>query len=408
MNTPSSSIHSARPNCSRRRKRLSDILSPGTIQSPKRAKLDPKLQDYDEIHQYVLLAAAKVLCVPVRKLLSLVDSSKSLATSSRSNSLDVVSKTSSEDLAGGKTPPEAPDYEEVLGSCDIPFAERSQPSSTAVTVQNPLPTQSAGLEIYANALSIEQLAKDLDGGTNIDLFAPTEFRQTPIMYQADHGVSRIGNFQLADDPWQTCPTLDIPLPAQRAHGNTNDHITGLSLPESRNELGNLTSACPGQVLWNEMTQGLQSLDGQNYMNSDWDMLNTWPGGSSMVPFDPNLNLLEVPYRDVIGDENTKGDGNTKRDGNVKGRRRGPFRVEEQRQETGLTRKIGACIRCSMLRIRVSIHKDLYLMSIADLFPVFTGPEQYARLLSNLHSDFFKVTQTTMSSIQDYGFRAFRS
>jgi hypothetical protein len=37
---------------------------------------------------------------------------------------------------------------------------------------------------------------------------------------------------------------------------------------------------------------------------------------------------------------------------TKRKRRGPFLDSEQRQETGLTRRLGACIRCSMQRIRV--------------------------------------------------------
>jgi hypothetical protein len=35
------------------------------------------------------------------------------------------------------------------------------------------------------------------------------------------------------------------------------------------------------------------------------------------------------------------------------KRRGPFLDSEQKEETGLTRKLGACIRCSMQRIRVN-------------------------------------------------------
>jgi hypothetical protein len=45
------------------------------------------------------------------------------------------------------------------------------------------------------------------------------------------------------------------------------------------------------------------------------------------------------------------------------RKRGPFLDSEQRQETGLTRKLGACIRCSMQRIRV---RSVFLVTCIDL------------------------------------------
>jgi hypothetical protein len=197
--TPPSSSQSARPSCLRSRKRLSDHVSPETLHWPKRAKLDPELQEYDEIHQHILLAAAKVLCVPVERLLSLADSSKSSAAFSRSDSQDVVSKSSSDDLVGDTTPPEAPECEQVPGPWDLPYTERSQRSSTVSAAQDPLPTQSVDLANYSHGSSIEQLVKDTGGGTSIDLFAPAELDQTPHIYQTDHGAPGIGSFQLTND-----------------------------------------------------------------------------------------------------------------------------------------------------------------------------------------------------------------
>jgi len=64
--------------------------------------------------------------------------------------------------------------------------------------------------------------------------------------------------------------------------------------------------------------------------------------------DDSLQNSEAPDRPPKRKAVSSGDAD-----NTKIKRRGPFRDAEKRQETSLTRKLVACIRCRMQRIRVS-------------------------------------------------------
>lgn len=50
-------------------------------------------------------------------------------------------------------------------------------------------------------------------------------------------------------------------------------------------------------------------------------------------------------------------------------RRGPFRSSDERQQTGFTRRLGACIRCRLQKIRVSI--VLFLLGVIDYIPIYS-------------------------------------
>lgn len=96
--------------------------------------------------------------------------------------------------------------------------------------------------------------------------------------------------------------------------------------------------------------------------------------NSLLPHIPDSKVTAVPSllhsdsytsenSDYVQDDNTDSWKKPKeqaayqnppeKSSGTKGKRRGPFQRSEQREETGLTRKLGACVRCSMQRIRVS-------------------------------------------------------
>ncbi|PVH93456.1 hypothetical protein DM02DRAFT_541526 [Periconia macrospinosa] len=85
-------------------------------------------------------------------------------------------------------------------------------------------------------------------------------------------------------------------------------------------------------------QSFRDLEQLNYPAVNWSLPPPSATSSDIDLFAPDLN--PQPEAKPVPKETS-----------AKGRRRGPFRAAEQRQETGLTRKLGACIRCSMQRIR---------------------------------------------------------
>ncbi|KAH8638100.1 hypothetical protein IG631_05870 [Alternaria alternata] len=324
----------ASPDHFRRKKRLPDDSLPASLGPSKRTRMNPELQSYDEIHQHVLLAAAKTLRVPVEKLLSLAASSN---VSSRPHSVDVFSRSNSDDPADDITPPEDSEHDDEYDSYDFSSPEKLHRSSTANTIWDP--------RIYSqthtghNIESVQnQRGRETNKSFDVDLFAPPDSGQAPPTPRDDHGVSNNDGFSSTGNSWNGYSAHDFSVPSYQVGCTNTDQYLTPPLSASTSELDSFTAAyleaSPAQIV-----QSLQGFDGQSSANAHWGMVNQWSGGPSVGSFDPISDVQEDVFQ------------NARFGGNNKGKRRGPFRVAEQRQETGLTRRIGACIRCSIQRIR---------------------------------------------------------
>ncbi|KAF2810686.1 uncharacterized protein BDZ99DRAFT_497671 [Mytilinidion resinicola] len=316
-------------------KRLSGHLSPTSVCSPKRTKATPRLLDYDQVHQYILLAAAMILCVPIEKLLALARFSHSSSRNSSSEHLDDSSNSSFNDHADGFTPPQTSESEKTTNSYDFPLPGGPQPPSAAFEGNDPRPDQ--GL-------------KATDMNNNIDLFASTEPYPTPPHFQQSFSASEVGDMFMANSIWQEHPGSDFSLPPFKAQSTGNDPTAFVPSTSSPAELGNLPIPNYGAALQLEVDRTFQDFQEQNYPNVDWSVLAPDDESTSMDFLVPTLDHQGEPFH-FHGTQELSETASARKDGGVKGKRRGPFRVAEQRQETGLTRKLGACIRCSMQRVR---------------------------------------------------------
>jgi hypothetical protein len=328
------------PNVFQRKKRPCDDLSPASLCPSKRTRMNPELRKYSQVHQHVLLAAAKTLGVPIEQLLSLAASSN---VSSRPDSVDVFSRSSSDDLTDDITPPEDPEHDNEFDSFDFSGTEKLQRPSATNAIWDPRSADSRSHANYGVEFSQDQCEDETSKNFGVDLFAPPELHQAMPIPREYYGVSNIDDFSSTGSLWHTYPPASLSIPSYRVDCTTNDPCITPSLSASATGYESLTATYSG-VISGHIVQNLPSSNGQAFSDADWGVLSQWPEGPSTGPFCPIPDLQEDLFR------------NAKESGSGKGKRRGPFRAEEQRQETGLTRRIGACIRCSISRVRVGIQQ----------------------------------------------------
>jgi hypothetical protein len=302
--------------------------------------MNPELRNYSEIHQHVLLAAAKTLGVPIEQLLSLAASSD---VSSRPDSVDVFSASNSDDLTDDVTPPEDPEHDNESDSFDFSGTGKLQRPSATTAMWDPRRTDDSTHANYGVEFSQDQCEDETSKNFGVDLFAPPELHQAIPIPREYHGASNINDFSSTGSLWHTYPPTSLSIPSYRVDCTTNDPYITPPLSASATEYESLVANYSG-VVSGHIVQNLPSSNGQAFSDADWSVLSQWPQGLSTGPFGLIPNLQEDSFR------------NAKESGSGKGKRRGPFRAEEQRHETGLTRRIGACIRCSIARVRVGIQQ----------------------------------------------------
>jgi hypothetical protein len=99
-------------------------------------------------------------------------------------------------------------------------------------------------------------------------------------------------------------------------------------------------------------------------------------------------LLEKPHKNfektfLLDNSNSKSiqwvseDSNAKELSSPKPQRRGPFMDQQLREETSSTRKLKACVRCRMQKIRVSIHQSTALNTKFDQYSAKLTPTTQA-------------------------------
>jgi hypothetical protein len=298
--------------------------------------MNPELRKYSEVHQHVLLAAAKTLGVPIEQLLSLAASSN---VSSRPDSVDVFSRSSSDDLADDITPPEDPEHDNEFDSFDFSGTQKLQRPSATNAIWDSRRADSRTHANYGVEFSQDQCEKETNRNFGEDLFAPPEPPQAAHISQGYYGVSNSDDYPPTGDPRHMYSPSTYSSSSYPVDCTTNDPYITPPLSSSATEFESFAAAYP-EVFSGHVVQNIPSSRGQALSDTDWVVSSQWCEGPSMGTSVPMSDLEEYLFRDAKGS------------GSGKGKRRGPFRAEEQRQETGLTRKIGACIRCSIARVRV--------------------------------------------------------
>jgi hypothetical protein len=126
------------------------------------------------------------------------------------------------------------------------------------------------------------------------------------------------------------------------------------------------------------SDSLNSTENEPQFGLDWEKLDipqvSGSGSqviSSATTTQSDWTLLEKPHQNfeqtfLLDNSNSKsikwvsGDSNATELSLQKPQRRGPFMDQQLREETSSTRKLKACVRCRMQKIRVSIHHSIEL------------------------------------------------
>ncbi|CAI6330970.1 unnamed protein product [Periconia digitata] len=325
MNRRSSLSGEGAPDAFRRPKRSPDHLSHGmTLPTlPKRKRMSQDLGDYNAVHQYVLLAAADVLHVPVERLLSIAESPSS------SDIFETSSSTSSNDHGHGSTPPDSSGSERTSHVVRSRLVRRPKAHPAFHQGHTSLATHGKAFTGGVDNFMSDQLFENLDTEPLDDLFATEE--PTPAMSQ-DSGIE-MGDSNI----WPESSVSEFSFTSYDPQTTGHQSTTLLPTVGPLAGMDDFSFSNYAEIPF-QMNQSLQDLNELNYSNGSW---NVAPSNAIR----PNVDLFAL-NPGVQSDLKS-----FPKESGSKGRRRGPFRAEEQRQETGLTRKLGACIRCSLHRIR---------------------------------------------------------
>jgi hypothetical protein len=188
----------------------------------------------------------------------------------------------------------------------------------------------------------------------------------------------------ADEPWIGVPTDYLAQttqsnpPASNARGprqdqDTMDQTSRRRSPSARSE-------------------SLNSMENEPLFGLDWDELDkpqVSDSGSQVISApsttQSDWTMLEKPHKNfektfLLENSNSKSIKWISEDSNVgkelslqKPQRRGPFMDQQLREETSSTRKLKACVRCRMQKIRVSIHHSTALNAKIEQYSAKSTP-----------------------------------
>lgn len=283
-------------------KRSSDYFSRGR-RSVKRHKVDCPLSSFSEDQRIILKGAAKILGVSISRLIAIA----TLFTPTSAQSVGEDDETPLSDIAEAHQPlfnlslPEITNRRNRLQSpiehtnnsldpTSIPLNGSAVPATASVSL-------GSNMTILAAPLSMEQQAFDPSSA------GPNEFSW--------------GDFGLDDDWLQSLTSRGGPMSEAQETADTKAfHASTSALQELSYD----------QPPHSPVTQASFVSPYSNATHQQYSEPEPLQESRAIAP-----SFL------------AKG----------KGRRRGPFQDLEQRNQTTLTRRMGACIRCSMQRIRVS-------------------------------------------------------
>jgi hypothetical protein len=326
----------------------------------KKSKAGLNIEGFSEVNQLILRAAAIILGTSLDRLLSLAHPSPASSRNRRSdleNSSNTGSEQSSEytppgssesgqqALNLGRSGPHPPNFAKPYGSEDMPFMTQG------------------GAEDYVDKPAIDL---DLAGmGTNMEVFP--NLQQSAHMYptppSSQYSQEQLPNQELV--PNNLDNNVDINEEAWSSASWTFNPAV---------DAYNGNQACfQGQPEFTPPSFSAQiSMEEPTYWELDGlfglknQVSNYVPIRQKSEQFGSAMEVQQEPRPTQIRKNEQRP---LIRTTGRKGKRRGPFQLSEQRQETALTRKAKACVRCSMQRIRVRI-QSVIRQSCAKELSVF--------------------------------------
>jgi hypothetical protein len=291
--------------------------SPLHSRRAKRTKIgtSSRPNEFSKAEKIILRGAAEILDISLEQLHEVSGKSRSVSRNGTSFESDSASSSCSE----------APDD--------------SQPAATPIALTPPHILQRARQNSRLHESTIQHLSvvEDDDGANNTviprvsgltDFWVP-EFRNnllptgtyqegsTAYMNNMGTGIEQDGRFHFSPVPREAPDRLHVEQPDLSDTRLANPPVLQLPWFESRHP----NPDSPITVSYQPTASGLQT-----------------PSMQDTVRRRPKKRMTTIK-------ENAKS--------SAKRKHRGRFLDSEQRKETGLTRRLGACIRCSMQRIRVS-------------------------------------------------------
>jgi hypothetical protein len=300
--------------------------SPPNSKRAKRVKIttSSRPNEFSKAEQIILRGAAEILDISLEQLLEVTGTSRSVSSSNTSFESDYASSSSSEAIGGA--PPDTATAPFALKLPDISQRQRQNSRLDKPTLQHSSTAAREGRNWTSD-------------GVIPWISGFSDFNQEPELWNDflpfdAYGVdltAHMGNtgIEIEQNDWPSLETTHAsPVPhdsLDSLHVENRGHSDAPFANPAAFQPPGFELQCPS-------------------FNSPVTVSNQSKASGLQTPPTQGTSPGKPKERSVTVTEGPK--SRTKR------KRRGPFLDSEQRQETGLTRRLGACIRCSMQRIRV--------------------------------------------------------
>lgn len=356
------------PNGTRRgSKRVFDRALPDLTLNTKRKKSFVELESLTRKDQMILDLAAMVLHTTADHLVSLVNSSSarnsytSLDTSSNSTSNDhpLMDDTPPGSSGSGR------DVEFFQGNLSNQqpgdFLKALQPSNLTLgergTVGNQLDRQAldinlAGITGFDTTMNTFQMMHP----TSQEIYpTPPESQYSQDQMSVNDQMSNLADPELVTNK-ESWIGSEWPLVTPISPYNQDQGYYSQGHSYAQLQSGQIPQSGGGGEAYVDQPFGLNN-GYDNQISIGGIMENSWEITGSEKELGQNYSHGQ--FTELEGTKEKIQPKPVEKSVGAKGRRRGPFQHAEQREETGLTRKLGACIRCRLQRIRVNKPLEMF-------------------------------------------------
>lgn len=335
---------SSRERSGRGWKRSSESSGRDNSTRDKRARhAVQRIEDFSELEQTILKAAAKILNIPVERVLA-------AATDNIKSSSSVDSTTASSETLPTPSTPDERSPAATMGST----SESSQQADDGQTVNTE--SDSSRFELRLPNINIRRRTRPLarTGRTGGEIHEATLSRSDSLSIALDFNASQ-GSPVL---PWlQDSFGLNPPLGLESFSLDDPEFLA--TAPDGLDASASLSTQLP-QNVFSDLVPDLIVTEVNGFTRS----------GSLSTSALQGLEQRDVTNSEVVKPDDIKDVDRPEQPGRtssfedthaksmiqyrkVTQKARGPFSDSEQQKQTTLTRRLGACIRCSIQRIRVS-------------------------------------------------------
>jgi hypothetical protein len=301
--------------------------SPPDSRPAKRTKMgtNSRLNEFSKAEKIILRGAAKILDISLEQLREVASTSRSVSLNGTSFESDSASSSCSE-----TTDVATPDIATSPFALKLPhISQRARQNSglhKSTTQHLPVVEDGDGANnaVIASVSGLTDYNQEPEFWNNLFSTGTYEENSPAYMNNIGAGVEQDGWFHTSPLPHAALDCLHVEKPDHSDTPLANPPV--LQLPLFKSQHPNPNS--PTTVSYESKASGLQTSSAQDTVRRK--------------PKEGTITIKESAI------------SSTKR------KHRGPFLDLKQRQETGLTRRLGACMRCSMQRIRVGNVLSYYM------------------------------------------------